>query len=197
MERPLQQEAEQIALARIRIADQRSEQALPSLDAVLAEAHRGDRQLHVVQALGLRALALRHSEQAFSCLERALSIAAPEGFVRLFVDEGEAMRQLLERFVSNRTASPMRSYAAQLVRAFAGVTAAHMAAAQGLTEPLSDRELEVLGLMASGLTNADIADRLYLSVATVKKHGTNIFGKLGVINRQEAVARAQELRLIR
>jgi LuxR family maltose regulon positive regulatory protein len=66
-----------------------------------------------------------------------------------------------------------------------------------LDEPLSERELEGLSLMAEGLTNTDIANRLYLSVATVKKHGTNIFGKLNAASRQQAVERARELHLIR
>jgi LuxR family maltose regulon positive regulatory protein len=68
---------------------------------------------------------------------------------------------------------------------------------QPLHEPLSERELEILSLMASGLSNADIAQRLYLSIATVKKHGTNIFGKLEADGRHAAIARARDLRLIR
>jgi LuxR family maltose regulon positive regulatory protein len=192
----LQSEANQLAIARVRIADNQPDEARSLLDAVITTARNG-RSLHALQATVLRALTLRNTELAFQSLEDALAQAEPEGFVRLFVDEGDAMRRLLERYVSSRPSSTLRPYAARLLRAFAGLNATAASGEMPLDEPLSERELEVLSLMAEGLTNTDIANRLYLSVATVKKHGTNIFGKLNAASRQQAVERARELHLIR
>lgn len=193
----LQHEANQLAFARVLIVEGQPEAALAILNPLMEAANRHGRLLHGLQAQALRALALRNQQLAFTALETALQQAEPAGFVRLFVDEGDAMRRLLERYMTGRASGRLHAYAARLLRAFAGVAEPNIAFAQGLAEPLSERELEVLGLMAEGYSNSDIANRLYLSIATVKKHGTNIFGKLSVANRQEAIERARELRLIR
>jgi LuxR family maltose regulon positive regulatory protein len=193
----LQHEANQLATARVLIAEGQPEAALAILNPLMEAATRHGRLLHVMQAQALRALALRNQELAFAALETALEQAEPGGFVRLFVDEGDAMRRLLERYLTSRASGHLRAYAARLLRVFAGVAEIDVSAAQGLVDPLSERELEVLGLMAEGLSNSDIANRLYLSVATVKRHGTNIFGKLSAASRQQAIERARELRLIR
>jgi len=193
---PLRREAEQLALARFLIAREESEAALSLLAQVQQTALAAGRRLYLMQALALRAVALQNAEPAFRTLEEAMAMAEPEGFVRLFVDEGEPMRRLLERYVNRRTSNRLRPYASRLLRAFAGLPATTEPAIQNLPEPLSEREIEILGLMSEGLSNADIANRLFLSVTTVKKHATNIFGKLGAANRQEAVERARQLRLI-
>jgi LuxR family maltose regulon positive regulatory protein len=193
----LQHEANQLATARLLIAERQPEAALTILNPLVEVATRHNRLLHAMQAQALRALALRNQELAFAALETALEQAEPAGYVRLFMDEGDAMRRLLERYLTSRASGRLHAYAARLLRAFAGVAELDAQAALGLVDPLSERELEVLGLMAEGLSNSDIASRLYLSVATVKKHGTNIFGKLGATSRQQAIERARGLRLIR
>lgn len=193
----LRHEAKQIALARVYIARDEYEMAGPVLNAVIETARVLGHRLHLMRALALRALVQKNQELSFRALEEALEIAEPEGFVRLFVDEGEPMRLRLERYLASRPESRFRRYVHTLLRAFAGISVSLSAEAQPLHEPLSERELEILSLMASGLSNADIAQRLYLSIATVKKHGTNIFGKLEADGRHAAIARARDLRLIR
>jgi LuxR family maltose regulon positive regulatory protein len=126
-------------------------------------------------------------------------LAQPEGYVRLFVDEGEPMRLLLQR--RKAEGGRMNEYAGKLLAAFGQQNIAadlHPSAfiPQPLIEPLSERELEVLRLVAQGLTNNEISQRLVLALSTVKGHNLRIFGKLQAQNRSEAVRRARELGLL-
>jgi LuxR family maltose regulon positive regulatory protein len=137
--------------------------------------------------------------KAMISLERALSLAEPGGFVRIFVDEGAPMARLLYQAL-DRGIAP--DYTRRLLAAFPIVEPEKTAPSSTevpkseLIEPLSDRELEVLQLIADGLTNREIAARLFLSVNTVKVHSRNVYGKLGAHNRTEAVARAQALGIL-
>ena len=134
-------------------------------------------------------------------LERALTLAEPEGYVRIFVDEGRPMAQLLSEAAAHGI---MPYYTAKLLAVFEAEE--HKSAdeshvppalpAHSLTEPLSQRELEVLQLIAQGLSNREISERLFLALDTVKGHNRNIFRKLQVRRRTEAVARARELGLL-
>jgi LuxR family maltose regulon positive regulatory protein len=137
-------------------------------------------------------------------LERALTLAEPEGYVRIFVDEGPPMEALL-REAAKRDAAP--NYVRQLRTAFGKAAVSAEASDLGksdgkspgirpLIEPLSERELQVLQLVADGLSNREIGERLFLALNTVKGHNRKIFGKLGVQRRTEAVARARELGLL-
>lgn len=154
----------------------------------------------------LEALALWDSREppaALAALGSALALAEPAGFVRLFLDAGEAIRTLLAQWTMRRgPGDPLRPFADHLLAAFKSDDAVARTVRpvanvlQPLMEPLSERELEVLRLMAAGLSNQAIADRLVISVPTVKKHGSNIFGKLHAASRTEAVARARELGLL-
>jgi LuxR family maltose regulon positive regulatory protein len=126
-------------------------------------------------------------------LEHALSLAEPEGYVCIFVREGEAVARLLY-LAAERGISP--EYAGRLLAAFPKWEPAVQEAQAELVEPLSERELDVLRLIAEGLTNQEIADRLVLSLRTVKWHAGNIYGKLGVKNRTQAVARARSLGIL-
>ncbi|MCB0154659.1 MAG: LuxR family transcriptional regulator, partial [Anaerolineae bacterium] len=132
-----------------------------------------------------------------------LSLAGPEGYVRLFVDEGEPMAQLLVQL-------PSTPYHDKILAAFSGAEAQgswgagekisspapQLPRSSALIEPLSERELEVLQLIAQGLSNREISERLFLALSTVKGHNRLIFGKLQVQRRTEAVARARELGLL-
>jgi LuxR family maltose regulon positive regulatory protein len=132
-------------------------------------------------------------------LERALTLAEPEGFVRIFVDEGPPLARLLYK-AAERGITP--EYTRRLLAAFPVTTtkapepmkARH--AGSDLVELLSERELEVLELIADGLTNQEIATRLYLSLNTVKGHARNIYGKLAVHNRTQAVGKARALGIL-
>jgi ATP/maltotriose-dependent transcriptional regulator MalT len=136
-------------------------------------------------------------DNALHLLGDALALAEPGGFIRSFVGEGEAMRNLLRHAVA---ADIGGAYARRLLAAFAEpggpVTASARATVAGLAEPLTAREVEILRLVAAGMQNQAIADHLVISLATVKRHIANIYGKLGVGHRTEAVARATDLRLL-
>jgi len=184
-------ELDQITLARLLIAQKRFDEALGLLARLAQTAEVEERngrliEILVLQALGLQAQA--RSVEAHADLRKALALAEPEDYVRIFVDEGAPMAALLRRALSQNVAP---NYVGRLLAAFE-----EPAALSPLVEPLTRRELEVLRLIADGLKNQEIADRLVISVATVKRHVTNIYGKLGVGRRVQAVARAQELGLL-
>ena len=133
-----------------------------------------------------------HRQQSLADLDEAVRLAASEGYRRAFLDGGLSVAALLPAV---RPTAP--AFVDELLAAFPGAAgqAKAVPAAQRLAEPLSERELEVLALVAEGMTNAEIADRLVISVGTVKTHVHNIVGKLGVDSRPRAIARARELGL--
>jgi LuxR family maltose regulon positive regulatory protein len=180
-----------LVLVRVLIAQRRLEAVTPLLGYLLHTAESEGRTARVIEILVLQALALQaqiRQTQALAVLQRALSLAEPENYVRTFVDEGPAVATLLRQALS-RDITP--GYVGRLL------AACEQPAGHGrLVEPLSKREREVLLLVAAGLRNQEIADQLVISVATVKRHLTNIYGKLGVSHRTQAVARAQELELL-
>jgi LuxR family transcriptional regulator, maltose regulon positive regulatory protein len=190
-----------IELCRVWLALDRKPEAvrlLERLDAA-AQARNGSR----IAILSLLAAAWSGDpERAQAALEQALCLAEPQGYVRTFLSAGEPMRQALKTWLHNnrsRQNAPTQAYVARLLATFGGSQAIQpfaTAASLGLPEPLSERELEVLRLVAHGLTNQQIADRLVISVRTVKKHVENIHGKLGAQNRTDAVARGRALGLL-
>jgi LuxR family maltose regulon positive regulatory protein len=170
--------------------------ALALLRALLQAAEVEGRAGIVIEALALQALAHgRRGEHAnaMTALERSLRLAEPEGYVRLFADLGLPMARLLQE-ARERAVAP--EYVAKLLTAFVGDPAIPAQASGSLPEPLSQREQEVLKLIAAGLTNREIAETLVISPETVKKHTGAIYGKLGVSNRTEAANRARELGLL-
>jgi LuxR family maltose regulon positive regulatory protein len=199
-------EFEHITLARVLIAQYKSERversikkAMGLLERLLQAAETGGRIGSMIEILVLQALA--HQAQgdipaALPSLERALSLAEPEGYLRIFVDEGQPMQTLLAES-SAQGADPV--YVTQLLATMnrhLGDETAVPEPNQLLIEPLSQRELEVLRLLAIGHTNQVIADELIIAVSTVKKHVNSIFGKLGVGSRTQAVSRARDLDLL-
>ena len=137
--------------------------------------------------------------KAVELLDEALTLAEPGGFIRIFVDEGAPMARLLYEECS-RGVQP--GYVRQLLAAFPAdgpeqaTPTRTRGAGAGLAEPVSERELEILSLIAEGLTNQEIAARLYLSLHTVKAHARNIYAKLGVSSRTQAVAKGRALGLL-
>jgi LuxR family maltose regulon positive regulatory protein len=146
-------------------------------------------EILVLQALACQAQG--DSPAALASLQRALTLAEPEGYVRIFVDHGAPMVELL------RVAAKPRGTPAYVRRLLAAASpAARPRDDQPLIEPLSDRELEVLRLLASDLDGPHIARELSVSLPTVRTHTSNVYAKLGVTNRRAAVSRATELGLL-
>jgi LuxR family maltose regulon positive regulatory protein len=198
----LHRELEYLALARVFIAQNRFEQALSLLGRLYQTAQAIGKMRSVLETLMLQAMALSaqgHTEQALIKLEQALAVGEPENYVRIFVDEGPPMARLLYEALTRGIAP---DYTRRLLAAFpiAEPEQTDPSKAQApkseLVEPLSERELEVLQLIAEGLTNPEIAARLYVTLNTVKVHTRNIYGKLGVNNRTQAVARARALGIL-
>jgi LuxR family maltose regulon positive regulatory protein len=195
---------EYVALARLLIARQNPDDAATLLGRLLQAAQTQGRMGQAVELLVLQALALRLQDKvpnAVAALARALSLGEPEGYVRTFVDEGAPMALLLRRAVARGIAP---NYAASLLAALdqemQGAARSRVALGEPcqptLVEPLSGRERQVLHLLAVGLTNREIAEELVVTVGTVKWHVHNIYGKLGVRSRTQAIARARESSLL-
>jgi LuxR family transcriptional regulator, maltose regulon positive regulatory protein len=172
------------------------ERASALLDRLFQAAEATGRMGVMIEALALKALARwRHGDRAgaMTILERALRLAEPESYLRLFADFGLPMARLLQ---DARSRAVLPDYVGRLLAAFSVDLAFPASGEMALPEPLSPREQEILELVAAGLANQEIADKLMISPETVKKHAGSIYGKLGVSNRTEAAARARELDLL-
>jgi LuxR family maltose regulon positive regulatory protein len=184
-------EYEHLTLARIHLAERSFEGVNPMLERLLALAESQKRTGSVIEILLTQALVFQaQGKQSLTALERALTLTEPEGYIRIFVDEGEAMRSLLCELKT----TPSRGYVNRILESFPQSKIVNPKSK--MVEPLSDRELEILRLIAEGHSNAEIGQRLYLAISTVKGHNLRIFNKLQAENRTEAVARARELGLI-
>ena len=208
----------QLTRIRLRLALMQNEPPGTTLDPILAELHAlrraastAERISSVVECYILEALAFscqQNRDAALAALEQALTLAQPEGYIRLFVDEDAPMAHLLDAY--HPTEVKLVEYRNTLLNAF---PASHLLSATSspgglppvdpvspdtdtLIEVLSEREFEVLCLIADGLSNREIAERLVVSMGTIKTHVRNIYGKLGVNSRTRAVARARKLRLL-
>jgi LuxR family maltose regulon positive regulatory protein len=190
-------EFEDLTLVRVRLAQDEPFETLALLDELLPPAEATGRTGTVIEIWALYALALQAQGDlngALAALERAVQLAKPEGYARVFIEEGQPMAHLLHK-AANLDISP--SYVGQLLVAMEyGTEAKQAIGMSSLVEPLSERELEVLALIADGLSNPEIAQRLFISLSTVKSHARNIYGKLGVHKRKEAVARAKTLGIL-
>ena len=192
-------EFEHITLARMLLARSRGEpvhQVTRLLERLLLAAEEGGRTGHVIEILVLQALALQAPgpiPAALTCLERALTLAEPEGYVRVFVDEGPPIGSLLRAAEKQGTT---RDYVRRLLAAVSQ-TRQDSPGRQALIDPLSERELDVLRLLGTELDGPAIARELMVSLNTVRTHTKNIYTKLAVTNRRAAVRRAAELDLPR
>ena len=202
-----QREREHLVLARVLLAQERPDQALGLLDRLDVLAAAQQRTGSRIELQALRALAqasLGDEAAAVASLTEAVGLAHPQGHVRVFADEGAPMAALLGRLVAAQRADraatravPLR-YLGRLVQAFGhDGPPVRPGAVPGLVEPLSERELEVLRLLAAGRANQEIAEELVVALNTVKKHVSHVLDKLGAANRTEATARARELGLLR
>ncbi len=193
---PLLREMEDLALARVALALGNAGEAIAPLEDICGPATRAGRLRNVLEARMLLARARWMSGEAHAAmldLEAALALAAPEGFMRVFLDEGEPMADLLTAYVASHPPSRERAHALALLAAFGR---AIEPSALPPSAALSAREIEVLRLLATGRSNEAIASTLVVALSTVKWHIGQIYRKLGVAGRVQAVARARELRLI-
>jgi LuxR family maltose regulon positive regulatory protein len=193
---------EESAMVQLLLAQRKFDAALDVLNRLIQRAETSEWGGILIELLALQALALKGKgeiHQALVVLDRALALGEPEGYVRTFVDLGAEMAHLLRQATGRGVGG---SYARQLLgtieaeldQLFAAPSAS--AAAEALIEPLTDREHEVLRLIAAGLTNQQIAEELVIAHSTVKTHINNLYGKLDVSRRTQAVARARELGLL-
>jgi LuxR family maltose regulon positive regulatory protein len=194
---------ELLVLARLWLEEGRNDEALQVLDQQLAQLDKIDRPVLTIETELLRAMAFqakRETAKALLALEHALSLAEPEGFVRIFIDEGEKMQALLRSARSKLMKKTLAAFVEKLLLAFTTQAVAPglvLAPQTGvLIEPLSERETEVLHLLPSSLSSREMADELYISVHTLRSHVKSIYEKFGVHSRYEAIVRAQELDLL-
>ena len=190
-----------LTLARFYLAKKQPDHALEILEPLLKIFNEKGYFRRVIEVLTLKALALekqKQSESALQVLNQALTLAKPEGYLRTFIDEGEPMAQLL---YSAATQGMHPTYIGSLLAAYSeedskvSILGRSTESSENLIEPLSQRELEVLNLLAEGLSNQEISSKLHISISTVKGHTSQIYGKLNVHNRTQAVARARSLGL--
>jgi LuxR family maltose regulon positive regulatory protein len=184
-------------LARLRLAEGRYDDALWVLDRALPLAERADRASLIIEMEMVRGVVYFTKGQpalAFPAIERALRLAQPEDYMRMFLDEGPAMQALLRAFILTLKDASLIDYVERLLTAFFPEPAEVKAVK--LPERLSARELEVLRLLPSDLSITEIADKLVVSVHTVRSHVKSIYARLGVHSRYAAVARAREFGLL-
>lgn len=208
-----------LTLVRVDLAQQKYQQALQLLAALLESAEQVSRVGSMISVLALQVAVLQVSgstQEALLVLSRLLPLAEPEGYLRAFLDAGEPMQQVLQAWFCQEqeaVAPRLSAYAHTIFKAFASeqrqsemetsaslISPGHPHALSPSTEPgrepLTPREREVLCLLAEGATNQEIAERLVISLTTVKKHVSSLFLKLAAENRTHAVARARELALL-
>ena len=201
-------ELEGLVQARLQLAEAQPEAALQFLQNLLLAAETAERLGSVIEILVLQACAqsmLGQLESALDTVERVLALAEPEGYVRVFADEGAPLAELLRAVGRRSSAAHLRPYLSRLLAPFAEITPTPPSlpavtsvrpSATPLLEPLTEREQAVLNLVAEGASNEQIATTLVISIHTVRKHVSNILAKLAVASRTEAVARARQLGLL-
>jgi LuxR family maltose regulon positive regulatory protein len=212
IEIPYLQEPTFLTFLRQYLAQGNYDTALALSERLLSKAEANHRTGLLIEILVLRAIVFQNNKQAtqaYAALERAITLAQPEGYTRVFLDEGEPLAKLLFQAKSHGIASEYASKllstiisAASLTNPLAKSSKTRLVEIEtvseknSLIEPLSERELEVLRLIEAGFSNPDIAAKLVISVKTVKRHISNIYGKLGVKSRTQAVSFARELKIL-
>jgi LuxR family maltose regulon positive regulatory protein len=184
-----------LVLVRLLMAKGEYNAAMALNQRLLQKAEAEKRIGRVIEILVLQALAFqgkKETEKALAALERALALAQPEGYVRVFLDEAEAMTRLLCQAQSRQVGT---GYVAVLLSGIEKTSGMIQPSMQLLIEPLTSREMEVLKLIEAGQSNQEIAEQLVISMPTVKRHISNIYAKLGVKSRTQAIAIGKELKL--
>ncbi len=205
---PFARERQEVALVRILLATNQPAVALQHLEPVLQRATAGQRWGHVIEIHLLQALAhqkLDEEPQALAALSEAVRLGEPEDYIRSFVDEGEAMAELLRKLREKQRKVGPTLYLDRVLAAFPkqsqkpaspSMKMVKQPPTQSLRESLSERELQVLQLIAEGASNQEIAQKLIIALDTVKRNVSHIFAKLEVQNRMQAVKQARKLGLL-
>ncbi|HET9912356.1 MAG TPA: LuxR C-terminal-related transcriptional regulator [Anaerolineales bacterium] len=192
---PYWRKPEYMILLRVLLAQSDYEAALGLSERLLQQAEAGKQMGLVIEILILQSLVFQGKKDtghALAALENAFSLAEPEGYIRSFLDEGDAMTRLLCQVQSHQVGS---GYAAVLLSKISEIPGMTQPSMQLLSEPLTTREVEVLKLIEAGCSNQDIAEQLVISIPTVKRHISNIYAKLGVKSRTQALAIGKELKI--
>jgi len=190
---------QQITWARCAIAQQDSRQVINRLTDLPEQLERAGMMRLAFQAASVLALAWvaeRQVDEGLDVFARGVPLAEQEGYCRTFLDEGAPLRLLISdfRFSIGKTLPHLQTYLSKLLGAFQIENP--QSKTENIVEPLTERELQVLRLVANGCSNQDIADQLVVALGTVKSHLSNIFGKLDAQNRTQAIARARALGLL-
>jgi LuxR family maltose regulon positive regulatory protein len=192
-------------LARVDIAAGRHSSALEIIARAREIAAEGSLRRRLIELDALTAIALaaqKQHDRAAAFLSRSLGLAEPDGYRRVYIDDIEELLPVMRELRNQRPADATwtTAYLDSLMVAAGGevvdATATSDSGVEQLVDPLTERELEVLGLLAEGLTNRQVAEQLFLSVGTIKRHTHNIYGKLGVRSRTQAIVRGQSLGLL-
>ncbi len=187
---PFLRPIEEATWVRVLIAQGQAARAMTVLEPLIQSTESAGQVDHLIELLTLQAWAFAAqglTAQAEASLVHALTLAEPNGYIRTFLDAGAPVLTLLNSL------APRSNYARQLLATRTSVVTQDQS---GLIEPLSDRELVVLRLIADGLSNAEIAAQLVVATSTIKTHINNLYGKLNVRSRTQAIARARELHLL-
>jgi LuxR family transcriptional regulator, maltose regulon positive regulatory protein len=190
-----QREDEYLTLARLQLKRARPTDPQPVfrlLERLLTSAQKSARTGSAIEIMLLQALSLHQLgriPEALQKFNQSLTLAEPEGYVRLFVDEGAPVAELLILAIQHNLHPEYANHLLSLIPV-------RRSTAGNLTEALTEREGEVLRLLATGLSNQEIAEKLVISLSTIKTHITRIYGKLDVTSRTQAILRARELKMI-
>jgi LuxR family maltose regulon positive regulatory protein len=187
-------------LIRYTLAQNRPENAIEMISPILEYSSKKGNRRRLIELLILKSIALNQQDKhnpALESLQAAFSLAEPEGFQRVFLDEGKRIISLLNLAINHHVCP---DFAGKLLGIIlieqSSTNTLPQSTPDHVIEPLSVREIEVLGLIAQGFSNPEIAKKLFISLSTVKGHTTNIFGKLGVKNRTQAVSFGRSIGII-
>jgi LuxR family maltose regulon positive regulatory protein len=196
----INQEQDDLTIARVWVAEGKPDLALPLLAQLAEAAEKSGRfgrliEIHILQAVALQASG--EQTRAHGMLERALRLAETEGYLRIFMDEGQPISEMLAAYIKT-TAPTGRSYAQKIINtaAVSGQAGSAMVLDSNLTDPLTPREIDILQGMAQGLSNREIAQQLILAEGTVKFYVHAVLEKLGVHTRTQAILEAKKLKII-
>jgi LuxR family transcriptional regulator, maltose regulon positive regulatory protein len=185
---------EKLTLARVRLSGNHFQKTIELCAEIIKESLSGGRARTSMEALILHAQAAWNSglrQESEKCLSQALTMAAPEGYIRLFIDAGPELKFMIEQLLPSIKEAPIKRFGLKLINAFE----ANQPAAKN-PDTLSLQETRILELIADGLSNKEIAGKLFISLGTAKWHAHNIYEKLGVNSRTQAIAKGRELNII-